>query len=235
MAVPLPDPVWDPDPANCARCGYALGGLARPGVCPECSLPFAERHLIMAGLVSRARRAPLGRRIAWVAVIGAFVAITMLWPVFLVFDALLLVVTLLVATGGLAWLLATSRRERRSTERFLFTPGGVARLALTAQQRGPGASATSGAGHDSVFTPWDGANAVEFKRISPYWRRIRIGIAQPGGPLQRTVFEAGVRCPDSTAAGAEQAVRELVARGLIAPAPHPTPRHGADGPDRDRS
>lgn len=120
--------------------------------------------------------------------------------------------------GGLIWFVVSSPRERRGAERFAFTPSGVARLPLAQTESA-----------DRVFLPWQGANRIEVKRIGPFWRRVRIGQAVPGGQLGNIIFDAGVRCPDQHADDVEAVIRSLMesSRPPAPTAPPVTPQPSA--------
>ena len=57
---------------------------------------------------------------------------------------------------------------------------------------------------------WDQVNAVQLKRISPVWYRLRLGWADyEHGELSRVTFDAGVRVTDGSV---EDVRRSLQAR-----------------------
>lgn len=135
----------------------------------------------------------------------------MFWPILLILEAFLLLALVLATVGGLIALWVTGPRERVGAERLVVTPAGIARVALRP---------TAGQSRfDTLFTPFDGANSVEIKRISPVWRRLRLRVVTPGAGVARQVFDAGFRCPDAHAPEVERMVREYVRRALPADTP----------------
>lgn len=226
----LQDPVWTDAADTCVGCGYSLSGLSAPGRCPECGAPYGTGQLVLTGIVRVSRPTSPFRRAAWLAVIGGAVLLSMLWPILLAFQAVLLLVLFLAMVGGIIALWVTGPRERSGVERLVLTPAGIARIALRA--------ASDRAAWDSLFTPFDGANSVEFKRVSPVWRQVRLSVVTPGPagtgsrPNRRRVFEAGFRCADSHAPEVERVVREFVQGALNAGATHPDrppPAHATAG------
>ncbi len=173
------------------RCGYRLTGLAAPGRCPECGTPFPDRHLVLYGVPRSTAGTSLFRRCAWAVLITASVIFAYVWELVL-FSSLIMLLTIGASlAAGLMALLLTSRRERAGYERFVVSPVGIARLPMN----DPGDNER----FDSVIVPWSGATAVELKRISPVWYRIRAGMTAGGGRMTSVVFDAGVRCPDELA------------------------------------
>lgn len=177
---------------SCLACGYSLDGLGVPGVCPECGTAFERQSLVLHGVPQRISGSP-ARRAMWIAfTIVAFLhaqtlmyQIVWFWPMAVTISAGLL--------GGLVYLVSSSPRERRGVERFIFTPAGVARASL-APLKGDRKLAVE-------FCPYAGATAIELQRVSAVWYRLRIGLpaqgSRPGGRVQPSVFDAGVRCTDA--------------------------------------
>lgn len=207
----LPDPCVAESPELCLACGYALRGLAAPGMCPECGLPFEAHPLVVAGIPNRSAGGSGARRAMWAAVFVVFFVHLYTWPfqVFLLrWEVPLIVLALLI--GAFVALLMTGPRERRGVERFHLTRAGIARLPL---------DPAPGSRPDTRLVRWEGANVVELRRISPVWRRVRIGRAA-GGRLERVVFDAGIRCRDEDAEMVERMIRESLrgtARSAAAP------------------
>jgi hypothetical protein len=207
--APLPDPTWTEAAEVCIGCGYSLKGLPVPGRCPECGAHFEARQLILAGVPRSASGASVPRRAAWIGVFILTALISKLWPLFIApgrwvipliaFGGILIVVTVLLVTG---------QRERHGTERFCITPSGLARVPATFDP--------ASARLDTAFLPWSDCNAVELKRVSPFWRRLRIGRNGPRARLTEVLFDAGIRCPDAAA----DIVLHTI-RSYLAPPTHP--------------
>jgi len=191
MATVLPDPQWTELAELCIRCGYCLRGLPVPGRCPECGAPFEARQLVLAGVPhNRARGRPF-RTALWIAAVLAATVFSSVWAMLIFIWWALPLIILVVLVGYFVALLVTSPRERRGTERFVLSPGGVARMP---------AEATRAINLDAVFIPWEGCNSYELRRVSAVWYRLRIGqSAVVGGPIRDVIFDAGIRCNDEWA------------------------------------
>jgi hypothetical protein len=235
----LQDPVWTDAADLCIGCGYSLRGLAAPGKCPECGAEFGTGQLVLTGIVNRSRRTSPARRAAWTAVITGAILLSLFWIVLLVFNAVLLIATVIAVGGGLIALWITGPRERSGIERLVMAPAGIARVAIrtpTDQNR-----------LDTIYTPWGNANSVEITRVSPVWRRVKVRIVESGAGVTSTIFDAGFRCSDAAAPDVDHAIRGLIrgalaARaGTIAPPPtaaadppslaEPAPQESAQAPD----
>lgn len=190
--APLPDPTWTEAAEVCVGCGYSLKGLPVPGRCPECGAHYEARQLILAGVPHSPSSTSLPRRAVWIVLIVAMGLLSQVWPFFLSPNRWFIPVVIL---GGIliaaALLLATGPRERHGSERFCITPSGLARVPATFD---PAAQRL-----DSAFLPWSDCNTFDLKRISPVWRRLRIGRRGPHGHLANIRFDAGIRCPDASA------------------------------------
>jgi hypothetical protein len=192
MTKQLPDPAWTEAAELCVGCGYCLRGLEPPGRCPECGVPFEGRQLLLYGVPHRAASRSNFRTLSWIALAVIVAVFSQCWPL-----VLLSLPWYFAAAGAgllLAWLIAmvaTSRRERRGAERFVISPAGIARLPLN--------DPADGQPLDTTLIPWGAADGVLLKRVSPFWRRLQIGVRDDSGRLSALVFEAGVRCPDAAA------------------------------------
>ncbi|MGH7132473.1 MAG: hypothetical protein ACREJO_11060 [Phycisphaerales bacterium] len=127
---------------------------------------------------------------------GTWTAVAIVW-----------LMIMIAAVGMAVFLVATGKRERAGIERFVFTPSGVARLPMK-----PPADGTL---LDTQFTPWVGQVRMDVKRISPFWRRIRV-TGESGGSLV-TLFVAGVRCTDADAERVGDLIRQCMAGKVITP------------------
>lgn len=212
---PLADPRWTAADPICIACQYQLAGLASEGLCPECGTAYTARRLELQGIPSAISGGKWWRRLVWIGLIVVGGVLSQFWPFLLLLGggfgawAALFVFVLLVV--GIIAMIATSKRERRGSERLIFTPAGIGQLPLK--------PAAEGVQVDSVFMPWGAANSVELKRVSAFWRTLRIGaVARPGAPMT-PIFRAGVRCPD---AAAEEVTRYLLAMIHKTPLPRPT-------------
>ncbi len=216
--APLPDPIWTDAASVCLGCGYSLSGLACPGQCPECGVRFSGRQLILAGIAIRAGGAP-GRRAAWIALLLVGGLFSQLWLPLMFWAPWLILAISAALIGAVIYMLRTGPRDRHGTERFVVSPGGIARVAMTFE---PAAAKL-----DSVFIPWEPAQAFEITRVSSVWRRLRVRRYEPDGTAAAVAFDAGFRCPDA----AEGMVRAAIAECLTEHrrVPGPTRPLAADG------
>lgn len=203
MANQLPDPSWTEAAELCVGCGYCLRGLTPPGRCPECGVPFEGRQLLLYGVPHRAASRWNFRTFSWIGLAVIVVVFSQCWP--LVLMALPWYFTVAGAGLLLVWLvamMATSRRERRGAERFVISPAGIARLPLN--------DPADGQPLDTTLVAWGEADGVLLKRVSPFWKKLQIGVWDGGGKLSALVFEAGVRCPDAAAEEVLRVIREYL-------------------------
>lgn len=183
----LPDPAWTEGASMCVGCGYSLDGLAAPGVCPECGAPFEARQLVLAGVPNSMKSGSAWRRGAWAVLIVLLVVHSQSWMFSIRLGWWVPLAVLAMIVAGVVGLLVTGPRERGGTERFVITPAGITRVATKLQA---GASSV-----DSIFIPWGKADAVHLKRVSPFWKRLRVGTVS-GSTIAGIQFDAGIRCPD---------------------------------------
>jgi hypothetical protein len=201
-SAPLPDPQWSQAASVCIACGYSLEGLPQTGQCPECGATYEAFQLVLWGVPRTSSHTSGMRRLFWILIITAAVVHAHGWAFELMLGGVWLasIVTVFLA-GAIVTMLVTGPRERRGTERFIITPGGIARVAAKfdpASRR-----------LDTVFIPWGAADTFSVERISPFWKRLRVGRLgeDAGGPMRDVVFDAGIRCPDDSAAPVETAIR----------------------------
>jgi hypothetical protein len=213
----LPDPVWTSLTGLCVVCGYSLDGLAAPGRCPECGAPFDLRQLVVCGVFEGSRGGWTVRTWGWVGLsVSLFILIQCMVPM-LAWSWEVTLALLLALVGGVIWMIASNKRERSGSERFVFSGAGIARLPLK--------QPTSGVKLDSAFVPWGNASVVELQKISPVWWKLRIG--EPSGEAVTWVFKAGVRCPLEGADRLRGEIRALMESASAAPARDPL--DGASG------
>lgn len=191
MALPgtNQNPAFHSAPSLCIACGYQLQGLAPEGRCPECGEKYEPSQLVLFGVPRSLRGVSLWRRAAWVGVIvlGAFSVQILI--ALLMYHWIAAAAFALVMLGSAAGLLITGARERAGMERFVIVPGGIART--------PVRTRADGKRPDTLFVRWGPSDACEIRRVSAYWKRLRIGVkAGPRGPVRATTFEAGFRCTD---------------------------------------
>ncbi|MCA9288540.1 MAG: hypothetical protein KDA05_08140 [Phycisphaerales bacterium] len=211
----LPDPVWADAPVMCLNCGYSLEGLEAPGVCPECSTPFEQRLLWLAGMVKRAKT-PFSARQLGMIVCGVLVFLSIQFG-FIAYMVLgrtfLIVLAGLIVT--LVALIVTRPRggKHEGAIRLVCGTGGIAFIPLKGEPR-PGLLGES-------FHPWGEADAASLDRVSPFWRTLRVG-AVGGDNVLRPTFEAGVRCPDEHEALVIEALNGMLAHKTAPPIHPPT-------------
>jgi hypothetical protein len=183
----LPDPAWTEGASICVGCGYSLDGLAAPGICPECGAPFEARQLVLAGVPNSMKAGSAWRRAAWAVLIVLLGVHSQSWILTFRLGWWVPLVILAMLVAGVVGLLMTGPRERGGTERFVITAAGITRVATKLQA---GASSI-----DSIFIPWGKADGVHLKRVSPFWKRLRVGTVS-GRTITEIRFDAGIRCPD---------------------------------------
>lgn len=214
----LPDPEWRDTPGTCVRCNYDLRDMPAPGRCPECGWEFDARCLSICGLAARAA-GPLWRRVVWGVTLVGFVLFAYTWPLFLMMGWVVLVVVAAGFAGTMVFMLSTSRRERRGTERFLFSRSGIARASTS--------TSDDGMQEEAAVIPWQRPVRIELKPVGPYWANLTIWFYWE--QMQPTVaFRAGVRCPrerlDEVRATLEAFAAGAVVEAVRPPAAPPTTR-----------
>lgn len=191
MSDNLPEPQWSDAASFCVSCGYALDGMPAPWNCPECGMAYEARQLVLHGVPNRARSTSPLNRALWIFAIADAAVLGTIWPLILYTSGLLLLAMILALAAVVIWNLATNRRERGGVERFVITPTGIARMPLQAS----GDAANRG----TVFLDFGGANDIDWKQVSPFWARLKVGTRLRGRSLHRVIFDAGVRCPQHIA------------------------------------
>ncbi len=214
----LPEPEWAERPGFCVSCAYSLDGLAAPGVCPECGLAFGDRQLVLSGVPNAMKSSSGWRRAAWAVLFVAMILHWQTWVFQIRYGWWAPIAVFGVLGLGVVWLLLTGPRERRGTERFIVTEGGITRVVPRTKAAGESIG--------SLFIPWGMSDSVHIKRISPFWKRLRVGRAV-GRTLQDVVFDAGIRCRD----GVDAHVRQTIEQYLGAPGgPGNAPGSGGENP-----
>lgn len=211
----LPDPVWAEAPTMCLNCGYSLEGLEAPGVCPECSIPFEQRLLWLAGTVKRAKT-PFSVRQLGMIVCGVLVFLSVQFGVI---AYMVLGRTFLIVLAGLivtlVALIVTRPRggKHEGAIRLVCGSGGIAFIPLKGTPR-PGLLGEH-------FHPWGDATAASLKRVSPFWKTLLVGVVG-GDAVLRPTFQAGVRCPDAYEGFVVEALNTMLAHKTSPPIHSPT-------------
>lgn len=217
----LPDPQFTAQESGCLACAYPLTGLGAAGSCPECGAAYGGDVVVLHGVPGRVSAGPLWRRLVWVAITVVAVLFSQLFVVLLISPATRVVagVLFLALAGGVIAMLATSRRERAGSERMIFTQAGIRQMPMRGHDTSPD--------RVEAFMEWGLANAVELRRVSPFWRRVRIGYVSAPGRRMTLIFDAGVRCPDDAAPRVEALLAQFVtgARRREGPSHAATPDH----------
>jgi hypothetical protein len=210
---PLPDPQWSQSASVCIACGYSLQGLPTRGQCPECGAGYEDFQLVLYG-VPRATHRPGLRRVIWAALITLCVIHLYTLIIQIVFRPMLALMTSVILGGGVVAMLVTGPRERRVTERFIVTKGGIARVAMKFD---PAARRL-----DTIFVVWGNADAVDVQRLSLFWKRLRVGNQVEGraGRMRDVIFDAGFRCPDADTERVRDAIHANMT-GSVPPAQKP--------------
>jgi hypothetical protein len=76
---------------------------------------------------------------------------------------------------------------------------------------------------DSVLVPWAAASAVELRRISPVWYRLRIGTPADHGRVSDAILDAGIRCTDELAPEVRRTIEWHLAHAYQTPQIQPPP------------
>lgn len=195
----LPDPQWSQSANICIACGYSLQGLSATGQCPECGAGYEDFQLVLYG-VPRSPHAPGPRRALWAVLMVACVVHFYTIGAQIIFRPMLALMISVVLVTGVIAMLVTGPRERRGTERFIVTKGGIARVAMKFD---PAARRL-----DTIFVRWGMADTVNIQRISSFWKRLRIGNLGEGprARMRDVIFDAGFRCPDADAQRVHDAI-----------------------------
>lgn len=210
---PLPDPFWSEGASICIGCGYSLDGLAAPGSCPECGVGFEAKQLVLAGIVRSASGGRWWRTLLWVTfgILAYIHSVT--WVFQVAFSWAFFLFNTIVIVGGIIAMVKTGKRERSGTERLVISPGGIARLPMAFE---PG-----GERLDSVLVGWGRADGVVLDRVSPVWKRLRVGRWE-GRRLREVVIDAGVRCPDAMDDMVRRTIEIYLSGAPVIPPPIPS-------------
>lgn len=158
---------------------------------------------MLAGVPQRASVSRT-RAIVWCLLLVIWALGAQLFPLFIIGGGEWILLVLILLVGATLAMVLTGKRERRGVERFLIDSSGVTRLGLHAGK--PGSTP------DPVFIPWGQADGVDFEKVSPVWRRLRVGTRGDGARLAAIVFDAGVRCPEAMAETVAAAIAARVRR-----------------------
>jgi len=189
-----------------------------PGVCPECGVPFESTQLVLAGVPNRMKSSSTLRRAVWIVVMVAMIVHWQTWILQIRYGWWMPLAILGILGLAVVWLLLTGPRERKGTERFVVTSAGITRVVPNAA---PGDLSLG-----SQFIPWGRSDAVVVTRISPFWKRVRIG-RKAGRTLRDVAFDAGIRCPDGVDREVIGTIRAHLAAAPRPAADEPNPRTGS--------
>jgi hypothetical protein len=186
-------------------------------------VPFDAQSLVFYGVPRSSAGTPLWRKLAWVCILTAGIFAFQLIGVMAIFlgwiMALVVVGTLVAAAIAM---FITGPRDRRTTEKFILTTAGLARVSTEVR---------NGDRLDSILVKIDDCDAVRFDRTSAVWRRLRIGTSGSRGKLHQVRFDAGIRCPDEAADRVREALLLRMPRSQRSIHPPTTPQALAGSPN----
>ncbi len=160
------------------------------------------------------------RRVVWASLcVGLFVVVQGLGLWIMISWVIPVVGFVAILCVG-AYMVATGPRERRGTERFMFTTAGVARLPSKREANAPKL--------DAVLIPYSSRGTLRLDRVSDVWRRLRIYVPDSHG-VRQVVFDAGIRCPSEHVPRVTETIQNAmmgrVATTADASQPPPIPLH----------
>jgi hypothetical protein len=196
------DPALAEAAAVCPQCKYSLEGLARSSCCPECGTPYDGRQVLLHGIM-RAAGTPLWRRFAWGLLIALWTLYANLWAILLFEIGWVGVVAILLFLGTLSLgMFLSGKGEQHGIQMISFTIAGAGFFPSAARQ----------SQNEAVrFVPWTSGERVEFRRISPFWRRMRVYRGDTA------ILDIGYRCPDDIAPEIQEALSQIIRREPLSP------------------
>lgn len=207
---------------TCPKCQYSLRGLPNAGRCPECGFTYDDETFMLYGIVRGMAKTSGGRKAAWIFVgaAGSFAPACVAPVLFAPGGAVWL------GLGGLIWLivliylLATSKKDQPH-QPLLFARGGF------------GTCAGANPSDDAVrLVGWEMVDAVELNRVSPTWRRLRIGTRGRRGQLSNVKLDAGISADEDNARRVVHLIEKRIA-AAHGHAPPPPLLPGAGDEDHD--
>lgn len=191
------DPAMAEAAAVCPQCKYSLEGLARSSYCPECGTPYDGRQVLLHG-VMRAAGTPLWRRFAWGLLITLWTFYAHLWGFLIIETGWMGVVGGLLFLGSLSvGMFLSGKGEQHGMQMVSFTIAGAGFFPSTARHSQNAAVR---------FVPCAPGDRVEFRRISPFWRRLRVYRDDAA------ILDIGFRCPDVVAPEIQDVLSQLIRR-----------------------
>ncbi len=207
---PLPFPLlveWVEIP--CTGCGYDLSGLGGVvSVCPECGLAIGPERVLCCAGVPRSVETRVWRRVAWGFIFISGFLFLQLWGLMIMFLGGLFTLAaftlVLVATVAM---FATGRRKSRTTERLVFSWGGIGRSSWGVRDA------------ESEIMEWPASVSVRVTPVGMVWQKLRIDEID-GGRRKSRFFECGFRCERERGPWVEATIRAL-SRGEAVPPEEP--------------